>query len=297
MKRVLSVSLGSPRRDFRLDFLVAGERIEIERRGFGFNLVAAETCLRAADGEVDAIGLGGVNFAYRLAKRRWPIREAERLRRAVKRTPLVDGSSFKEWVEPLWLTAVERKFGRLKGQTAVLISALDRYPVLDAFRQAGLKTYIGDCYFALGWPILVRDERMFRLLAEVGLPLLRRVPLHRLYPSGKAVERRPWPRHFLRPRLYWGDVHLLLHRLPDLRGAIVVTSTVRPGDVRRLLAEGAEAVVTGPSPVAGLGFGANVWEAVLVARFGRLTGNALRGAWESLAWEPQVLRSIDACQP
>jgi hypothetical protein len=293
-RRVLSVSLGPRSRDFDASVVVAGVPVRLARRGVDFDLDRACALLRAADGVVDAIGLGGVNLRYRFGERQYPIAEGTYLSSLVRRTPVTDGERFKEGVEPLWLDTVERKFGPLRGQTAVLVSTLDRYPLLGVLRRAGLRVIIGDAYFALGLPLALHDERVFAALVRCTLPGLSRVPLRLLYPSGRPARLRAWPRSFGRPRLVWGDLHLLLGRLPDLAGAVVVVGTLRPADVALLFERGAEAVVSGPELVPGIGLPANLWEALLLALFGPLERHELAAAWGSLAWEPRVLRSIDA---
>jgi hypothetical protein len=174
-----------------------------------------------------------------------------------------------------------------------LVSALDRYPLLKALRGKGLRTIVGDPYFALGLPLAV-DERQFARLAAVALPVLSRVPLRLLYPSGRPPRLVPLPRSFGRPRLFWGDLHLLLGRLPPLHGAVVVVSTLRAADVALLLGRGAKAVVSGPQLAPGLGLAANAWEALLLAVLGPLAEDEWAQAWGSLGLEPQAFRSIDA---
>jgi hypothetical protein len=292
VRRALSVSLGPPERDFAVDLTMGGEVVRVERIGTGFDLERAEEVVRAYDGRVDAIGVGGANFAYRLGGRRYTLPEGERLRRAARRTPVTDGGLFKAAVEPEWVVTVDRSFGPFTGRLAVLVSALDRYALLEPLRRIGARPLIGDPYFALGLP-LAPGPTAFAALARATLPVLRRVPLRRLYPSGRP-RRRPLPRAFGRPALFAGDLHLLLGRLPPLDGAVVLTASLRPADAERLFAAGARGVVTGPAPAPGLSLPANAWEAALIAAHGPFdTPDDLRRFWRTLAYVPQVLSSID----
>jgi hypothetical protein len=263
--------------------------LRLVRRGVGFDVRRAEELLAWADGRAAAIGLGGANFAFAFAGHIWPMPLAQALRARVHKTPFVDGATFKAAVEPRWTSFVEQRVGALKGRTAVLVSALDRYPVFSALAQTGARVLIGDPYFALGLPFLVAEEERFLRFARWTMPILRRIPLAALYPSGRPARRRRLPTGVGRPRLFWGDVHLLRRRLPPLLGATVVVNSLREDDLRLLLEAGAGSVVASPSPCAGLGLPAHAWEALLTARFGALDAAAMGNVWESLGMHPQVL--------
>ncbi|MEO7993746.1 MAG: quinate 5-dehydrogenase, partial [bacterium] len=64
MKKVVSVSLGSSRRDQRFETILLGHRFQIERRGTDGDQAKAAQMLRDLDGTVDAIGLGGIDVFY-----------------------------------------------------------------------------------------------------------------------------------------------------------------------------------------------------------------------------------------
>ena len=61
MKRVVSVSLGSSSRDHRAAVTLMGEEFDISRVGTDGKLDAAIAMVRELDGNVDAIGLGGID--------------------------------------------------------------------------------------------------------------------------------------------------------------------------------------------------------------------------------------------
>ena len=95
MKRVVSVSLGSKKRDHQCEVELLGERVEISRRGTDGDLKAAVALLRELDGKVDAFGMGGIDRYLFAGKRRYEIRDAMRLVEAARVTPIVDGSGLK----------------------------------------------------------------------------------------------------------------------------------------------------------------------------------------------------------
>lgn len=60
MKRIVSVSLGSPARNAEITIEILGEQVTLSRVGTNGDLRAARRLLEELDGTVDAIGLGGL---------------------------------------------------------------------------------------------------------------------------------------------------------------------------------------------------------------------------------------------
>lgn len=62
MKRIVSVSLGSPARNAEITIEIRDEQVTLSRVGTNGDLRAARRLLEELDGTVDAIGLGGLNL-------------------------------------------------------------------------------------------------------------------------------------------------------------------------------------------------------------------------------------------
>ncbi|MBX6378877.1 MAG: quinate 5-dehydrogenase [Clostridia bacterium] len=283
MALVVSVSLGSSRRDFACSVALGGLRVEARRLGTDGDLRLARRLLEHFDGRAAAIGLGGVNLQYALGPRRYPVREARYLAAAIRRTPLVDGSGWKEAVEP-WVVRTLAGELHLAGSTVCVVSALDRYPLAEALVELGCRLRIGDAYTALGLPILFPGLASFSLVARCTMPLLGRLPLRWLYPLGGGQERPGDDRLalFRAVDVLAGDTHLIRRRLPrDLRGKGVLASTLTAEDRSLFLDRGAAWVASLSPPLAGRHAGANLWEAVAVAVCGarRPTPEDLVSVW------------------
>ncbi|HPZ09122.1 MAG TPA: quinate 5-dehydrogenase, partial [Candidatus Eremiobacteraeota bacterium] len=95
MKKIVSVSLGSSKRDHKVYTSFLGRDFEIIRRGTDGNFKHAISILKELDGQVDAIGLGGIDIYLYSKNKRYSLRDGLRLKNSVKKTPLVDGSSLK----------------------------------------------------------------------------------------------------------------------------------------------------------------------------------------------------------
>jgi hypothetical protein len=99
MKRVVSVSLGSKRRDHTVETELLGEQFRIERIGTDGDLNEAVRIIRSLDGKVDAFGMGGIDLYIIAGKNKYMLKDAVRLKEAAQETPIVDGSGLKNTLE------------------------------------------------------------------------------------------------------------------------------------------------------------------------------------------------------
>ena len=159
MKRVVSVSLGSSTRDKRVETEILGERFIIERIGTDGDTSRYRKLVEELDGQVDAIGMGGIDLYLQAGQARYQIRDAARLIQGVRRTPVVDGGGIKNsWEKYVILEYLPKEAGiSFAGRRVLQVSSVDRYGMAEAFTQAGAQTLFGDFYFALGLPIPMRS--------------------------------------------------------------------------------------------------------------------------------------------
>ncbi len=271
-KRVVSVSLGSSRRDHRAEVEVLGERIVLERIGTDGSFERAIALIRELDGEVDAIGLGGIDLYLIAAGRRYVIRDALRLARAAKKTPVVDGSGLKATLERRAIFELDKELG-FAGKKVLIPSAVDRFGMAEAFYQVGAKPLYGDIIFALGLPVALRSPRQLAILARLFLPIFTKLPFEWLYPTGKKQEERKvdWrARYFRWADVIAGDFLYIKRHLPDgMEGKIVVANTTTPEDLEFLRQRGVARLATTTPRLGGRSFGTNVMEAFMVALAGK----------------------------
>lgn len=266
---VVSVSLGSSSRDHKAEVSLLGRTIVLSRVGVDGSLERAEEMLRALDGKVAAIGLGGVDLYLYAGAHRYVLRDAARLRRAVVRTPVVDGSGLKNTLERQAIRTLRQEGWPLAGREVLLVSAVDRFGLAEALAEAGCRITYGDLMFALGLPLPIRSRKVFHGLARTLLPVLTKLPISMLYPTGEAQQRAPRggkERHYARAAIIAGDYHLIRKYMPDeLHGKTVLTNTVTAQDVQDLRRRGVEYLITTTPEFEGRSFGTNVLEAALVA--------------------------------
>jgi hypothetical protein len=270
MKRVVSISLGSSTRDKRVETEILGQPFVVERIGTDGDMRRFQTLVHQLDGQVDAIGMGGIDLYLRAGTRRYQIRDAARLIRGVHSTPIVDGGGIKaSWEKYLILDFLPREAGvSFAGRRVLLVSSVDRYGMAEAFVQAGAVTLFGDFYFALGLPIPMRSLRTVRLLAVCLLPVITKLPFTLLYPTGAKQEQTTpkYPHLFAWAEVIAGDFHFIRRYMPeDLRGKTVFTQTITPDDRDALRRRGVRMLITAAPEMEGRSFATNVLEGIVVA--------------------------------
>ena len=274
MKKVVSVSLGSSTRDHQARVTFMGEELEIARTGMDGKLDAAIAKVRELDGNVDAIGLGGIDVYLYAGRHRYALRDGLRLLEAAKVTPVVDGSGLKNTLERNAVAFMQQQLGiDLRGRRVLMVSALDRFGMAQAFVDAGADVLFGDFIFALDKDIPVRDLHEFEAMAEKYLPDACKLPFQFFYPTGKKQEKPPepkYPQYYEQAEIIAGDFHFMRQFMPGrLDGKIVLTNTVTQANVGELEDRGVKLLITTTPEIAGRSFGTNVLEAALLALLGK----------------------------
>lgn len=272
MKHIVSVSLGSSKRDHVFETEILGTRVRFERRGTDGDMQAAEALIRELDGHVDAFGLGGIDLWVHAGGRRYAFRDARRFALAARRTPIVDGSSLKHTLERRVVEWMDREVLPLRGRRVLLVSSVDRFGMAEGMEALGADVTHGDLMFGLGVPIGLRSLRSLTLVARAMLPVVTRLPFAWLYPTGEAQERRDvrFAAAFEAAEVIAGDFHYIQRHMPDhLPGRTVLTNTVTPADLDALRDRGIRTLVTTTPDLGGRSFGTNLLEALVVALSGR----------------------------
>jgi len=272
LKRVVSVSLGSSKRDHRVQVELLGEQFEISRVGTDGDLNKAIQVLQELDGKVDAIGLGGIDVYLYAGKARYAVRDGLRLMKAVRHTPVVDGSGLKNTLERQTIYYLRENTGLLPPGTPVLmVSAVDRFGMAEALVEIGCDVTFGDLIFSLGIPYPIRTLSQLEKIARIILPVILKLPFHMLYPTGEKQEVqdkkkvKKFSHYYQRARVIAGDYHLVKRYMASLAGQTIITNTTTAKDVEFLKEKGAGCLITTTPEFEGRSFGTNVIEGVLVA--------------------------------
>jgi len=272
VKRIVSVSLGSSRRNHAATTEILGEQVVVERIGTDGDMARAVALIRELDGKVDAFGLGGIDLYLHAGGRRYAFRDARRLVEAASRTPVVDGSGLKNTLERRVIRWVDQNLMPLKGRKVLLVSSVDRFGMAEALAELGAETIFGDLMFALGLQIPIRKLETVQKLARVILPVITQLPFQWLYPTGEKQDRHEvrFSGYYQWADMIAGDWLYIRRHMPDrLDGKVILTNTVTPANVEEVRERGAAMLVTTTPNIGGRSFGTNLMEALIVAFAGK----------------------------
>jgi hypothetical protein len=275
MKHVVSVSLGSAAGDFAREVKWAGQTVRLAREGTDGDMDSARQRIQELDGAVDALGLGGIDISLRVGGRKFMIGDGQRLAEAATRTPIVDGSGLKDTLERRVVRELAAQ-GRVTAHSKILmVSALDRFGMAEAFVSLGCPCVFGDLIFNIGLDFPLTTLAEVEELARKYESRLRTVPFHQLYPTGAAQDARRadarYAKYYEAADVIAGDAHLILRHLPErIAGKGVLTNTTRPHTLARFTEAGAAWVATTTPEMDGVSGGTNLMEAALVALMGKL---------------------------
>lgn len=298
MKRAVSVSIGSSKRDKAVEIELLGEVVRMERIGTDGDMEKAAQLFKELDGEVDALGVGGADLGMMVDGKWYPLHSVKPLVRHVHRTPVVDGAGLKTTLEYQVGAFLDREvepFLKRFGKKAFVTLGLDRWGMTMSFLDHGYACVFGDFMFALGLPIPMRSARTLKFLAFFLVPMVTRLPFEWLYPTGEKQEARlpRWERYFRWATVIAGDCHYIKRHMPDqLVGKLIVTNTTTPDDLELFRLAGIKYLVTTTPILDGRSFGTNMIEAALVAVSGerrKLTEPELESLLAQLGFKPQLL--------
>jgi len=297
MKRVVSVSLGSSKRDHKVEAEFLGEKFVIERIGTDGDMDRAIQMIRELDGKVDAFGMGGIDLYLVAGNRRYALREAKKIAAAAKKTPIVDGSGLKNTLERRVIEYLQNELGwDFKDRRALVVSGVDRFGIAEALWNVGCKTTYGDFIFAMGIPIPIHSLSTLRLLAYTLLPILSQLPFKYLYPTGKKQETvtSKYDKYYHDNEIIAGDFHFIRKYMPpELPDKIIITNTVTKEDLELLRERGVKILVTTTPEMEGRSFGTNVMEGVLISLLGKkvdeVTPEDYSRLLEQLQLKPRVV--------
>ncbi|MDW7651862.1 MAG: quinate 5-dehydrogenase [Bacillota bacterium] len=273
MKRVVSISLGSSKRNHAVEVEMAGEMCRVERIGTDGDIKKMIAMITELDGNVEAFGLGGMDLYVYAGNQRYTFREAKVVVRAAKITPIVDGSGLKNTLERKVVRYLQNDTDILNGNPHVLMmSGADRFGMAEAMEEAGCRLTCGDLIFSIGLPLPLRSLKSLERVARVLAPLITQLPLSMVYPTGKKQEEnKPKAQHlFAEADIIAGDFHFIRRYMPmDMNGKIIITNTTTVDDVALLKSRGVKTLVTTTPELNGRSFGTNVMEGLLVALSGK----------------------------
>ncbi len=298
MKKVMSVSLGSSKRNHKGSVNFLGEEYLLERIGTDGDPQKMKEIFLDNDGKVDAFGLGGFDLYLTYKNKKYVFREAYDVIKDVKQTPIADGSGVKKTLEK---DTIKKLFeeGIIDPSKKVLMpSAAARYYMYEAFKELGFTVVWGDLAFALGVASVgIVSPITIGILTTLLLPVVVKLPFKMLYPVGeKQDEITPkYKNLYDLADIIAGDFHFIRRYMPDsLEGKIIITNTLTQTDVEELRKRKVNMIITTTPEFSGRSFATNVIEAFVCAALGKkaeeITDLEFREIFKELRFEPRVIK-------
>ena len=295
-RRVVSVSLGTSKRDKRSEAEFLGVPFVIERTGTDGDKQRFKNLVAQLDGKIDCFGVGGTDAYLYAGDRRYEIRETFELMRNAKATPWVDGSGLKHTLERetvKWLQ--DSGVIDFSQKRVLLMSAVDRFGMGEALAQRAKSVVYGDLIYGIGVPIPIRSWGTVKALARIALPIIARCPISWFYPTGEKqeVNTPKFRKYFDEADVIAGDWHIIRRYMPErMDGKIVLTQSSRKEEVELLRERGVKTLITTTPEIGGEAFATNVMEAVLVVLIGKkpseLTPEDYLATLRRLGWQPGI---------
>ncbi len=298
MKRAVSISIGSSKRNKAIEVDLLGEKVSIERIGTDGDMDAAALKYKELDGQVDAFGVGGADLGLMVDDRWYPLYSVQPMVRYIQKTPVVDGAGLKNTLEnrsaPFLESKLKDYIEKNGGRKVFVVSGADRWGMTSGFLDAGYEAAFGDLMFGLDIPIALHTAQQLKTLAKFLMPVAGRLPFEWVYPTGEKQEHRTpkWEKFYHWGTVIAGDCHYIKHCIPDgMDGKIIVTNTTTPEDVELFRSLGVKYLITTTPVLDGRSFGTNMMEAALVAVSGKgraLTRDEYNEMLNQLGFEPQL---------
>lgn len=294
--RIVSISLGSSKRNHRTEATLFGHTMTLERIGTDGSQAKARELYLELDGKVDAFGVGGTDLGITVNEQYYPLHAVQGLVAGLK-TPTVDGGTVRRVVEG---KIAQRLAGLLPTpidpKRVFICTAVARYDLAQSFAQAGYEALYGDLGVGIGINIPIRSMATLNLLARLLLPIMTRLPYEWLYPTGEAQEKitPKYEAWYQWATVIADDFLYIRQHLPNrLEGKIIVTNTTTASDVELLRQRGVRYLITTTPRLEGRTFGTNVIEAALTAIAGKgrpLTPAELAGMLSETDLQPTLLQ-------
>jgi hypothetical protein len=295
MKRAVSISLGSSKRNKAVEIDLLGERVSIERIGTDGDMEKAAQMYKELDGKVDAFGVGGADLGLLVEDKWYPLHSVKPMVRFVKQTPIVDGTGLKTKLENRMLSVFMREHSDYIKEKKVLITlGADRWGMTKSFVDADWNCVFGDLMFGLGVKIPLRSVKAVKRTASLLMPIAGRLPFHWIYPTGEKQEIRDpkFGEYYDWAEVIAGDCHYIKRHFPlKAEGKVIFTNTTTPEDIQMFKNTGVKYIVTATPILDGRSFGTNMIEAALIAVSGKgrvLTYQELDEMIDEMNFEPQI---------
>lgn len=277
MKKIDSISLGSPDQDYTFKTRFLGETFQVSRTGTDGDTRQAAKLIEQAREQVDAIGLGMVREHYTVGTDHFVRPETRKLEKLASPAPVTTGARLREIVQEWTLRSAQMELGNIFNNARVLfLSGTLNYRLASILSEFTDNLTFADPVAQFGLPNLLHSLRALELYAAGSHPILRFEGSKELVPSVAPFQ---FFNHLMLKRAV-KEAHVVVapyeqlqHYGPDeLADKTVITSTVSEQRLEQLKENGVRLVLDCSIQPFKHTVGLNVIEAMVMAALDKPAG-------------------------
>jgi len=167
MKKVVTVTLGSSKKDFEFKTRFLGEEFSVRRLGADRDGSKAWELMRRQQANADAIALSDMPDHYHVGLRTVVNKESQRLMQVVTRVPVTTGASLRRLLQVRAIRHVQKELGHYFNNNLVLfLSGMRNYDMAVALSDYTRNLSFADPVFQTGSPLLLSSLDQLELYAK-----------------------------------------------------------------------------------------------------------------------------------
>jgi predicted amino acid dehydrogenase len=167
MKKVVTVTLGSSKKDFEFKTTFLGQEFSVRRLGADKDSSKAWELMRRQQANADAIALSDMVDHYHVGLRTVVNKESQRLMQVVTRVPVTTGASLRRLLQVRAVRHVQKELGNYFNNNLVLfLSGMRNYDMAVALSDYTRNLSFADPVFQAGSPLLLSSLEQLELYAK-----------------------------------------------------------------------------------------------------------------------------------
>ena len=167
MKKVVTVSLGSSKKDFEFKTQFLGQDFSVHRMGADQDTTKAWELMRRQQASADAIGLGDIGDHYHVGQDTLINKETRRLMNVVTRVPVTTGATLRRLLQVRAVRYVQKELGHYFNNNLVLfLSGMRNYNMAEAMSDYTRNLSFADALFQTGAPAMLGSLEQLELYAK-----------------------------------------------------------------------------------------------------------------------------------
>ncbi len=167
MKKVVTVTLGSSKQDFRFETDFLGQRFEVQRVGADDDTTKAWELMRRHQTHADAIGVGEIGDHYHVGQSTLINKETRRLLNVVTRVPVTTGATLRRLLQVRAVRWVQNELGHYFNNNLVLfLSGMRNYDMAVAMSDYTPNLFFADALAQTGAPTMLTSLAQLELYAK-----------------------------------------------------------------------------------------------------------------------------------